>query len=97
MIVLVAKYTVKNGLGDDVLQALEKMAPLVKAHEPGCVLYQVCRSTENPNRFLLYEQYRDEASFTAHRQTHHFKEIIEDMVLPLLEERQRELYSLAVE
>jgi len=97
MIVLVAKYTVKKGLGDEVLRALEKMAPLVKAQEPGCALYQVCRSAENPDQFLLYEHYVDNASFAAHRQTPHFKELVEGTVLPLLEDRQREIYELVIE
>ena len=41
MIVLVAKYHVKQGKGDEVASALKKMAPLVEADEPGCALYHV--------------------------------------------------------
>ncbi len=97
MIVLVARYQVKPGNTDEVVAALQRMAPLVKAHEPGCRLYQVNRSEEDPNRFLLYEQYVDQAALEAHRETPHFKEIIEGTVVPLLDKRERDFYTLIIE
>ena len=96
MIVLVAKYHVKSGAGDEVAAALKRMAPLVKMSEPGCTFYQACRSRENPDMFLLYEHYQDEAALLAHRETPHFKEIIEGTIVPLLDKRERELYELVV-
>ena len=96
MIVLVARYHVKAGMGDQVLAALREMAPQVKAHEPGCTLYHANRSQDDPDLFLLYEHYTDEAAFLAHRETPHFKRIIEGLIVPLLETRARELYELAV-
>lgn len=92
MIVLVAKYTGKPGSGEVILASLQKMAPLVRTHEPGCLLYQACRSVNDPDTFLLYEEYRDEAALSSHRDTPYFKEII----VPLLENRQREFCSLVV-
>ena len=96
MIVLVARYTVKPGQGDAVAAALQRMAPLVKAGEPGCTLYHVNRAANNPDLFLLYEIYKDDAALAAHRDTPHFKEIIEDTIVPMLEKRERELYNLVV-
>jgi quinol monooxygenase YgiN len=96
MIVLVARYHGKPGQGDAIQAALKQMAPRVAADEPGCKLYHACRSQENPDLFLLYEQYMDEAALLAHRETSHFKEIIEGTIVPLLEKRERELYTLVV-
>ena len=96
MIVLTARYYCKPGQGDAVESALRRMAPLVAEHEPGCKLYNACRSQDNPDIFLLYEQYVDEAAFLGHRETPHFKEIIEGVIAPLLERRERELYTLVV-
>ena len=96
MLVLVAHYYGKAGQGDAIEAALRQMAPLVTAHEPGCILYQACRSQENPDQFLLYEQYVDEAALLGHRETPHFARIIEGTIIPLLEKRERELYTLAV-
>ena len=96
MIVLAAKYFVKAGRGDEVEAALRRMAPLVKAGEPGCKLYHANRSAENSDIFLLYELYTDQAALEAHRATPHFKEIIEGTILPLLDKRERELYQPVV-
>ena len=96
MIVLVAHYYGKPGQGDTIEAALKQMAPRVAEDEPGCKLYQASRSQENPDLFLLYEHYVDEAALLNHRETPHFKEIIEGTIMPLLEKRERELYTLAV-
>lgn len=96
MIVLIAKYHTKPGNVPAVLEHLKKIKPLVEADEPGCKLYQVSRSTENENLILLYEHYVDQAALAAHRETPHFKSIIEGTVIPLLEKRERELYELAI-
>jgi len=96
MIVLVAHYHGKSGKGDAIEAALKQMAPRVAAEEPGCKLYHASRSQENPDLFLLYEHYVDEAAFLGHRETTHFKEIIEGTIMPLLEKRERELYTLVV-
>jgi quinol monooxygenase YgiN len=96
MIVLVARYYGKPGQGDAIEAALKQIAPRVAATEPGCRLYQASRSQENPDMFLLYEHYVDEAAFLGHRETPHFKEIIEGTIMPMLERRERELYTLVV-
>jgi len=96
MIVLIVKYYVKPGMVDQVIAALQEMAPLVRAHEPGCSLYQVSRSQEHPDLLLLCEHYADAGALQAHRETPHFKRIIEGAVIPLLERRERELYDLVV-
>lgn len=96
MIVLVAKYYVKDGHVEDVIDALKEMAPLVAEHEPECSLYFASRSTENPNLILLYERYENMAAIDAHRETPHFKEIIEGRIVPQLEKREREFYETVV-
>ena len=94
MIVLAAQYHGKPGHGDTIEAALKRVALLVKEHEPGCALYQAARSQENPDQFLLYQHYVDEAALMAHLETPHFKEIVEGTIIPLLEHRERQFYTL---
>jgi (4S)-4-hydroxy-5-phosphonooxypentane-2,3-dione isomerase len=96
MVVLVARYYGKSGQGDAIEAGLKQMAPRVAVGEPGCKLYQASRSPENPDQFLLYEHYVDEAALLNHRETPHFKEIIEGTIIPLLEKREREMYTLVI-
>lgn len=97
MIVLIAKYIVKEPADrEEVLEHLREMAPLVAEHEAGCAVYQASTSDDDDRLVLLHEHYRDAASLEAHRETEHFGRIIEGKVLPLLERREREVYTLAV-
>lgn len=95
MYVIAARYLTKSGEEGTVAELLAKMARLSNSDaEPGCVLYAINQSIENPRSFLLYEQYRDEEAFTAHTQTDYFKELVLDGAVPLLEHRERETYDL---
>lgn len=40
--------------------------------EPGNIRFDVLRSVEDPNRFVLYEWYVDEDAAKAHRTTAHY-------------------------
>jgi autoinducer 2-degrading protein len=40
--------------------------------EPGNARFDVLRRNDDPNRFVFYEVYRDEAGFQAHQQTAHY-------------------------
>jgi (4S)-4-hydroxy-5-phosphonooxypentane-2,3-dione isomerase len=43
------------------------------ATEPGCRRFDILNLASDPNHFLLYEVYDNEAAFKAHRETDHFK------------------------
>jgi quinol monooxygenase YgiN len=89
---LIARYYVQPGQADVVEAALGRMAEAVRADEPACLLYNANVSVDDPNLYCLYEVYEDEAALVAHRETPHFKEIIEGIVVPVLEKREREVY-----
>src|SRR4051812_1478753 len=93
MIVLIVQYYVKSGQADAVQAALQEMASLVRAHEPGCLFFQANRSRENGDHFLLVEHYRDEAASEAHSQPPHFQPLTAGPCTPLPERRGRELYA----
>ncbi|HUZ00509.1 MAG TPA: antibiotic biosynthesis monooxygenase family protein [Thermomicrobiaceae bacterium] len=92
MFVVAARYYAQAGKDDEIAAILREMLPLANA-EPGCALYTVNRSTEDPRRFLLYEQYHDRAGYEAHRETAAFKDKILGRVIPLLESRVPEFYE----
>lgn len=95
MYVIAARYLTKEGEEENVAALLTRMAALSNSDvEPGCALYAINQSTENPRSFLLYEQYLDEAGFQAHTQTAYFKELVLNGAVPLLEQRKREIYTL---
>jgi quinol monooxygenase YgiN len=93
MLVVIAQYRAKPGSGDDVAAVLALHRPRTAA-EPGCRAFIVNRSREDTDRFVLYEQYDDEAAFQAHRESRHFQEYIAGRVVPLLDERSWERFTV---
>lgn len=93
MFVVSAQYYAKDGMQDEIAAILQRMIPISRA-EPGCVLYTVNRSVDDPRKFLFYEQYHDRSGYEAHMATEAFKENILGTVLPMLETRVRDFYEV---
>lgn len=95
MIVLIAQHYAQEGNGDKVEAHLRQMSAYCNSDaEPGCLMYIVNRSTENPNHFLIYEQYVDEDALKAHAETEMFQTIILGQEVPLLESRNRTFWQV---
>lgn len=86
MLIVVARYVVKEGHEDAVVGLLSSNAEASR-REPDCLEFSVYQDVQDPRRILLYERYTDEDAFQAHRQTPHFRDVVEAQVAPLLEER----------
>lgn len=95
MIVLIAEHFAAEGNEETVAALLRQMSDYCNSDaEPGCAMYIVNRSTENPRHFLIYEQYVDEAALAAHTETAMFKETILGEEVPLLEKRERSFWDV---
>lgn len=66
MVTVIAKLKVKAGSDAAFRQAADKMIAHVKAHEPGALTYVLYRSTADPNEFVFYEVYSDQAALAVH-------------------------------
>jgi len=71
MVVLVVTWMAKTGREAEVGALFAKMTEESRK-EPGCLMYQVHRHKTEPRRFLIYEQYKDDAAIEAHRAAPHF-------------------------
>jgi quinol monooxygenase YgiN len=63
--ILHATFTARPGEGDRVAELLRDFAEGVRA-EKGNVVFDATRLVDDPDRFFVYEVYRDEAAFQAH-------------------------------
>lgn len=91
--VVVAYWRPRDGQTEKVEAILRELAKEIR-REPGNLLFTVNRSRDNPNEFLLYEQYKSEQAFLDHRQTPHFKTLVLEGAVPLLERREIHTYSV---
>jgi quinol monooxygenase YgiN len=77
-------------------RVLERFAQACRA-EPGCLSYEIFRSTTRPERFMSIERYADVGALAAHRASAHFKEIGLGEVMPLVPDRDIVLYGAPIE
>jgi len=92
MLILVVRLTIKAGHEDEVLEPFRKLQAETRG-ESGCIMFVVQRSREDPRRYLIYEQYQDQAALDAHRASPHFKEYATNGFYRFVEERQAELFD----
>jgi len=85
MVVLVVTWMAKTGHENEVLSVFTKLTEESRK-EPGCVMYLVHRHKTDPRKFLVYEQYKDDAALEAHRTSPHFLQYAKKE-LPKLGER----------
>jgi quinol monooxygenase YgiN len=71
VLTVVAKIRAAKGKGDALAALLAEQAGVVSRNEPGCLAYRPHRSTKDPELFIFYEQYKDEAAFDLHRKAPH--------------------------
>ena len=71
VLTVVARIRASKGKGDALATLLAEQAGVVRSAEPGCLVYRVHRSTRDPELFLFYETYVDEAAFYLHRNAPH--------------------------
>ena len=86
-IITFAKWQVKKDSIPAVLRLLPELIQKSIAEE-GNAQYKIYRSNSEANLFILFEVYRDEQSLEAHRNSSHFREIIVEQIVPLLENRE---------
>jgi quinol monooxygenase YgiN len=71
VLTVVAKIRAAKGKGDALAALLAEQAGVVRKAEAGCLAYRPHRSTKDPDLFIFYEQYRDDAAFDVHRKAPH--------------------------
>jgi len=70
---VLVSLTVKADKVDEFLHAIDVNSAATLRDEPGCLRFDVHRVVDDPNRFVLYEIYRDEAAFyEEHRAAPHY-------------------------
>ena len=74
---VVARIRAAPGKADALAAFLVEQAAEVRRREPGCLAYRVHRSTTDPDLFVFYETYVDDAAFDLHRSARHLAEFRE--------------------
>ena len=91
MLVLMVNIKVKPGRAGDFIAAIREDGEGTTAKEEGNLQFSAVQDSDDPDRFFLFEVYRDEAALEAHRQTAHFLKYREATAGLLAEETVRRM------
>lgn len=87
-LVVTAFWEAKTEEVGALLEIIGKFLPQAQ-REPGVKAFQIHQSLSEPTKFFFYEVFRDEAAFTEHQQSAHFKTLIVEQAVPKLARRER--------
>lgn len=68
---MIARVRAAPGKGDALAALLTEQAGVVLRSEPGCLYYRLHRSNDDPDLFVFYEAYVNQAALEAHRHSPH--------------------------
>lgn len=92
MLVLAVTWAAHPGQEKEVAEIFVKLQAASR-QEPGCLGYTVHRHKSDPQRFFIYEQYRDEGALEAHRNSPHFREYAVHALRNIGQRLQGDLYT----
>jgi len=83
MITALARYELIKGKESQAKDAFTAMTAAVKANEPGCLMYAITRGQVDHREVYIYEIYKNQEAFDAHRKTEHlsaFRKAMEGVI-----------------
>ena len=78
MLVLSGKFTVKPEHREKLMQMAAALVAPSNAEE-GCISYQFYQDGSNPNNFLFFEEWKNQAALDSHFQKPYFLEFAEKL------------------
>ncbi|OWQ92955.1 hypothetical protein CDN99_00115 [Roseateles aquatilis] len=84
---VIAHYHVKPGLGDQVAALLAELTTATR-REAKNLAYAFYRSPQDPDRFVILEQYTDASGLDDHRASGHFQRLGFGTIIPMLVSRE---------
>ncbi|MFY9739899.1 MAG: putative quinol monooxygenase [Candidatus Cybelea sp.] len=90
MLIQSVRFTFAPGDEDKAAAILRELREASRKEE-GVIGFEVARSKEKANVFMLWEEYRDQAALDFHKATEHYNRLVLNGVRPLARERSGEM------
>jgi len=72
MIGVTAKLTIAPGKEAAFEETAKALVAKVNANEPGCLMYELYKSSKDASVYIFIEKYTDQAALDAHGKTEYF-------------------------
>ncbi|MEN3309303.1 MAG: hypothetical protein V7603_5505 [Micromonosporaceae bacterium] len=83
---VIAFWRAAPGRQEAVRQILSELASATR-REPGCLRFEVLEAVDQPGSYVLLEQYAGGGGHAAHLATAHFRTLVLERAVPLLQHR----------
>ncbi|MBD3647398.1 MAG: antibiotic biosynthesis monooxygenase [Pseudomonadales bacterium] len=70
-----AKLNIQEGKNEEFEGYFKELIEAVRANEPGNNFYDLHKSREDENTYIVLEQYKDQEALDAHGKSDHFRTI----------------------
>lgn len=74
MLTVIATLPIHEAKAAEFEKVFAELAEKVRANEPGCERYELCRSTVDPSHYVVVERYADKGALDHHGKTPYFLE-----------------------
>jgi (4S)-4-hydroxy-5-phosphonooxypentane-2,3-dione isomerase len=91
MIAIVVELKVPSNGAKDFRALAEQHARRCLEREPGCLQFDITQDPADPEQWLFYERYRDEAALDAHRKTDYLAKFLESTRSHITDRKMRRL------
>ena len=79
MLGVIASVKVQEGKTEEFEAVISALASAVKANEPDCTTFQVCKVRNAPGEYKILEVYASKDAFKAHAKSAHFTDAVPKM------------------
>jgi quinol monooxygenase YgiN len=96
MMGFVAKLTVKPEARAEFEELQIKLRKLTYENEPGTPVYEMLRSQDDPNIYLVIATFKDKAAFEAHQASSFHDEMVPPILAALSKDMELSFYDVIV-
>lgn len=93
MTCFIATLKIKPGHEAEFERLQRELSELTHQSEPDTIVYDIIRSRTNPDTYVVYGRFRDEAAFQYHQQTPFHDRLVPPILATVSGEMQIEFYD----
>lgn len=93
MTCFIATLKIKTGHEAEFERLQRELSELTHQSEPDTIVYDIIRSRTNPDTYVVYGRFRDEAAFQYHQQTPFHDRLVPPILATVSGEMQIEFYD----
>ena len=90
----IARLVVKPEKIEEFEQLQAKLCELTYQHEPDTMVYDFLRHRDQPNTYVVYSRFKDEAAFQTHQESSFHDDYVPPILEALAEEMDLQLFDM---